>query len=130
MDALYDLKDLLVSELESYGKKGEMSASVLERVDMLAHATKNLDKVIECMEGGEEYSGDGGSYRRRSSYRRSYDGRSSDGGSNRSYRRNSRRSRYSEHNDLTERLRDMMDEAPDDRSRQEIERLVNKMEQM
>ena len=56
MDALFDLKDLLVKELEAYGKKGEMSASVLERVDMLAHATKNLDKVIECMEEEEEYS--------------------------------------------------------------------------
>ena len=124
MDALYDLKDLLVKELESYGKKGEMNASVLERVDMLAHAAKNLDKVIECADEGEYSNGNSYNDRNRSYNGRSYRGRrrdsmgrySSDG--------------YSRHGDLTDRLRDMMDDAPDDRTRQEIQRLVSKMEQM
>ena len=124
MDALYDLKDLLVKELESYGKKGEMSASVLERVDMLAHATKNLDKIIECMEG-DEYS-NRGSYGRYS--------RDSDRGMSRARRRDSMgryaSDGYSRHGDLADKLRDMMDDAPDDRTRQEIQRLVSKMEQM
>ena len=120
MDALYDLKDLLIKELEAYGKKGEMSASVLERVDMLAHATKNLDKVIECMSGEEYSNSDGRSFGR--PYDRSYRGRrrdsmgrySSDG--------------YSRNADMVEKLRRMMDEAPDDRTRQEIQRLITRME--
>ena len=128
MDALYDLKELLVNELEGYGKKGEMSASVLERVDMLAHAAKNLDKVIECMEESEEvYSS---SPRSRHVYRG--DDRGSRMVSARGRKRDSqgRYADYSKNADLADKLRDMMDEVPDERSRQEIQRLVSRMEQM
>lgn len=68
MHALYDLKEKLVEELEEIGKKPSLDKSSLDLVDKLAHATKNLCKVIEACEE-EEYSG------RRS--RRSYDGGSS-----------------------------------------------------
>ena len=33
-------------------------------------------------------------------------------------------------NDMVEQLRDMMEEAPDEKTRKEIERLVQKMESM
>lgn len=67
MHAIYDLKEMLCKQLEDYGKKGELTAAVLERVDMLAHAVKNLDKIIERMEESE-YSErmDGRSYGDRS----------------------------------------------------------------
>lgn len=55
MHALYDLKSQLVKELEGIAQKGEISKSDLETVDTLAHATKNLCKVIEDCES-EEYS--------------------------------------------------------------------------
>ena len=134
---------MLCKELEDYGKKGEMSAGSLEIVDKLAHAIKNLDKIIENYD--EEYSGayeggQGGSYRRgmsgdggRGSYR---------GGSYRSYARgrgrNARRDSmgrysgegYSRHNDMVDELRDMMEDAPDEKTRMEIQRLVQKLEQM
>ena len=61
MKELYELKEKLVDELKEYGKK-EMSAGSLDVIDKLAHATKNLCKVIESMEEG--YSGRG-SYRGR-----------------------------------------------------------------
>lgn len=141
MQALYDLKEMLCKELEEYGKKGELSAGTLEIVDKLAHATKNLDKIIEAYEE-EEYSNYGGSY--------NYGGNMGGGMSGRggSYRnggsyargrgRNARRDSmgryssegYSRTGELADQLRSLMDEAPDDRTRQEIQRIVTRMEQM
>lgn len=133
MHAIYDLKDMLCKELEEYGKKGELSAGTLDIVDKLAHTIKNLDKIIECYED-KEYSNadygmdmpyrgngytDGRSYARGRSgnARRDSMGRYSSGG-------------YSRNADIVDQLRDLMNEAPDDRSRQEIQKLVTKMETM
>lgn len=69
MHELYKLKDDLVKELETLGKQG-ISKSNIEMVDKLAHAAKNVGKVIECCED-EKYSNRG--YSRRMSYA---DGRS------------------------------------------------------
>ena len=77
MHDLYKLKDNLVKELEELGKQ-DLSKSTLETVDKLAHAAKNVAKVIECCEE-EEYSNAMGGYSRRGGYamRGSYaDGRS------------------------------------------------------
>ena len=80
MHDLYKLKDALVKELKGYGKSGDLSKSSLEMIDKLAHATKNLEKVIECCEEEEYSMGRGmGGYSRRGGYsmRGSYaDGRS------------------------------------------------------
>ena len=56
MHALHDLKKQLIEELEGFAKKGEISKSSLETIDTLAHAAKNLCKVIEACEEEEEYS--------------------------------------------------------------------------
>ena len=110
MNALYDLRDTLCKNLEEYSRKGSLSTSELDTVDKLAHSIKNLDKVIEeC-----DYSNYGGSYRGR---RRDSMGRYTHDG-------------YSRHGDVTEKLRRLADEAPDDVTRQEIHRLVAKMETM
>lgn len=120
MKELYDLKDMLCKQLEDYGKKGELSAAVLERVDMLAHAVKNLDKVIEDYEaeasGG--YSNGDTSYNdyRDRSMRRDSMGR---------YSR-----RYSRNGGMSEKLREIMEDVPDERSRQKIQRLISEMDQM
>lgn len=63
MHELYELKELLIKELEEYGRKGELTAGSLETVDKLAHATKNICKIIEAYEEEEGYSERGGSYR-------------------------------------------------------------------
>ena len=105
MHELYKLKEMLCKELEEYGSKGDLSAGSLEIVDKLAHALKNLDKIIESKEeesgeyssAGGEGSYRGGSYRggRGGSYRGgSYDdGMMTGGGSYRggSYARGGRR---------------------------------------
>lgn len=135
MHGIYELKEMLCKELEEYGSKGELSTGTLEIVDKLAHTVKNLDKIIESYEeeesgsyyDGEVYEGGrsmrGGSYERRGgSYARG-----------RNARRDSRgrysSEGYSRHGDIVDQLRDLMHEAPDERSRQEIQRLVTKMEQ-
>lgn len=131
MHALYDLKEMLCKELEEYGKKGELSAGTLDIVDKLTHTIKNLDKIIEVYEE-EEYSNYGGSYNngnmmpgRSQSYAR---------GRGRNARRDSMgrysSDGYSRTGDMVDRLRELMTEAPDDRTRQEIQRLADRMAQM
>ena len=155
MHDLYKLKDTLVKELEEYGKNGEMTKSSLEAVDKLAHAAKNIAKVIECCED-EEYSMamDGYSredgYSRRTAYptgSRSYmndgsgnfvrpDGSYRDSGMSfaRGRGRNARRDsmgRYSrDKSTMLDELQELMEDAPDDKTRQEFQRFITRMEQM
>ena len=141
MKELYDLKEILCKELKEYGEKGELTAGTLDVVDKLAHTIKNLDKIIEVYDE-EGYSGhypywayDNGNMGGNSS-RRSYRGSYGRGGSY-AQRRDSR-GRYSNErgysregysrNDLADKMRELMDEAPDDRTRQEIQRMVEKLE--
>lgn len=62
MHEIYELKEMLMKELEEYGSKGELTGGSLEVIDKLAHAIKNLCKIIEAAEEEEEYSMAGGSY--------------------------------------------------------------------
>ena len=57
MHELYELREMLCDELKKYGTK-DLTTGSLDVVDKLAHAIKNLDKII----GESEYSGR--SYRR------------------------------------------------------------------
>jgi len=137
MHELYELKEKLMDELKEYGSKDEMTAGTLDVVDKLAHTIKNLCKIIE---DAEEYSGAyrGGSYEsdtmRGGSYMGGSYARGGRGGSSyaRGRGRNARRDamgRYSSDSEMiVDQLRDLMDEAPDMKTRQEIERLVKKME--
>lgn len=141
MKELYDLKEMLCKELKEYGEKGEMTAGTLDVVDKLTHTIKNLDKIIEVYEEGE-YSG---------FYPWSYEGGmgggSNRGGSNGSYRGSYARGRGSyargrgrysnergysregySRNDLADKMRELMDEAPDEQTRKEIHRMVEKLD--
>lgn len=120
MHELYELKEKLMDELKEHGGK-DLSAGSLEIVDKLTSTIKNLCKIID------EYDDDGyssryypmyGSYNDGGSYRR--------GGRSYAQRRDSM-GRYSR-DGLADKLRGLMDEAPDDRTRMEIQRLVEKME--
>lgn len=101
MKELHELKERLLDELKDYGKR-DLSGGTLEIVDTLAHTIKNLCKIIDDGEYSNAY----------------YDG-------TRSYRRDDM-GRYSRHS-LSDKLRDLMGEAPDDRTRMEIKRLIEKM---
>lgn len=135
MHDLYELKEKLCDELKDYGSK-EVTAASLEFIDKLAHAIKNIDKIIEAYEEEEGYSsrsypdGMGGSYARR--------GYSREGG--RSYARgrmNATRDtmgrysgRYSRDDGMVEELRDLMKDAPNESIKHDLQRLVDKIEQM
>ena len=141
MQELYELKEMLVKELAEYGKKGDMSAGTLEVVDKLAHAIKNICKIIEDEEGYSGYYGDDssrrsyrGSYRgNRGSYNDGYDG-SYARGRGLNARRDSRGrdsgDGYSMHGDMISELHELMQDAPDERTKQEFQKFIQKMEQM
>lgn len=146
MHDIYQLKEMLMDELKEFGKKGELTAGSLETVDKLSHAVKNLCKIIESYEEEEEYSMAGdGSYRYPGDGSYARGGRDDRGGSYRSGSyargrgRNARRDsmgRYSSEGysraagEMVDQLREMMEEAPDEQTRMEIQKLMKKLEQM
>lgn len=108
MHELHELKERLCDELKKY-RNEKISSGTLSEIDTLAHAIKNIDKII--MSGDEE----GGSYR----------GSYADGGMS-SRRRNSM-GRYSRsENDFAEKLDELMKDAPNEQMRSELERLASK----
>ena len=92
MHDIMNLKEMLLDELSEYGRKGELNAKTLETIDTLAHATKNLCKIIEDAEMMEESSMGGSSYERGGN--NYYDGSSYARGRGRNARRD-RMGRYS-----------------------------------
>ena len=128
MHELYNLKEMLCEELSNYGRSKELSPSSLQMIDMLAHACKNVCKIIESKDE-EAYSMDG-SYYGNSRYSRDgyyYD----DGGmSRRRGRAMNGRFVSRDASEMARKLREMMEEAPDEASKRDIQRLAEKMEQM
>jgi len=135
MDIMKDLETLCdiisekISEKTRKLKNGGMNDGDLETLDKLTHTLASVKKIMAFMED-EGYSGnypmnymDGGSYR--NSYRNSY-------ARGRSAKRDSM-GRYSgergySRSDLADKMHDLMAEAPDDRTRQEIMRMIEKLE--
>lgn len=140
MHKLYDLKDMLCEELEKYGEKRELSSGNLETVDKLAHAIKNIDKIIDAHEDGysERYMYDDGHMMRGGSYARgrgrnakrdamgryssAYDDGYHGGNYRRGYSRDEARDEYREN------LHHMMETAPDENTRMSIQRMIENMD--
>lgn len=126
MHKLYELKDMLCEELEAYGSKNKLDTGSLDMVDKLAHAIKNIDKIIECKED-EEYSNANGMGTRdgRGSY---YDGSYARG---RNARRDSMgrysREGYSRGGDFHMELEELMKDAPNERVRQKLQSIMSDM---
>ena len=121
MHGIYDLKEKAIKELELYGGKDRLDASDWEVIDLLAHTTKNLCKVIESYEEEEGYSSRG-YYPQRMSYR--------DEG--RSYaRRRDSMGRYSRSkDDLMDNLHTLMNGATSEQERAEYQRMIDRMQNM
>lgn len=128
MYELHELKEKLCQELEEYNSK-EMTAGSLEVIDKLAHTIKNLGKIIEMYEESEGYSSRGGMPYEGGygggSYARGRGGRT---GANQygPYVRGG----YSRNDGMIAELRELMMEAPDERSKKEFQRFISKMESM
>lgn len=111
MHDLKNLKKMLIEELEEFGKTGSINKASLETIDKLAHATKNLAKVIEACEE-EEYSNRMG---------RSYADRSY---ADRSYRADG----YSYSNDnLKGQLYKLMEMSSDERTRDKLREFIDRV---
>lgn len=134
MDKLIEYICEELEELEKKAAKGKLSSAEVEYGDMLAHFKKNL-LTADAMEGSN-YSNAGRSYGYpvynyddgNMNSGRSYAGRYSS--------RRDRRGRYSRNyaneysGDMVEQLREMMSDAPDSETRNEIQRLITKIEKM
>lgn len=132
MDKLIDYICDELDDLEKKAAKGKLSMAEIQYLDTLAHTKKNL-LTAEAMEG-EGYSGDAneGNYSR--SYYPMYRGGSSYAG-RRGARRDSMgrysRDDYSRDNHaMIDQLREIMDSAPDDHVRKEIQKTISKIETM
>lgn len=135
MDHMKDLETLCEIISEKIAEKtrkirnGGMNDGDLETLDKLTHTLASVKKIMAFMEDEDGYSGYDGMGSYRNSYRGSY---VRDGGSYRGQRRDSM-GRYSgergySRNALADKMRDLMMDAPDDRTRQEIQRMVEKLE--
>ena len=130
MNELYELKEKLCKELKRYNNE-DVTTNTLDVIDKLAHAIKNIDKIIEKYEE-EEGNSYGYSYN-------NYGNRGSRNSYGRGRGRNAKRdamgryssdSGYSRHGDVAEQLREMMMDAPNDEIRREYERVISRIESM
>lgn len=145
MQELSNLFDKLCDELCEYGQK-DLTQDSLKTIDTLAHAAKNVLKVMEGCEGGGSYayydedprttamggsmrgSYDNGSYRGsyRMSGKRDSMGRYSREGMS---REGMSHGGYSRGNNVTDGLRELMYAAPAE-MQGEIQRLIKKLDNM
>lgn len=137
-DDLSELCETLSDELKKTNQKleksgGTMTSGDLEYIDKLTHALKSVKTTKAMMES--EYSGrsyDDGSYTGMSNEgRRSY--RSYDQGRSYARGRNARRDsmgRYSGDEEMISELRELMEDAPNERVKMEFQRFIQKVESM
>lgn len=144
MHKLHELKEKLMQELEDYSENGKYSKEDVELIKYMASAVDHLCNIIEGAEeeeysnamggsyadgtyGGGSYRNNGGTYRYmgRGSYAR---------GRGRNARRDSMgrysNAGYSRADGMVSELRELMQDAPNEQTRQEFQRLIDKIEQM
>ena len=135
-----------LEKIETKADGGKLSLAEIEYADKLAHLKKNLLRSDEIMDKG--YSGE---MRRYPSSFRGGRGSSRDGGSSyddrgrgsnaerdprgrystgRGYSRYIRDDYSMDTEEIASDLRNLMNEAPNDRMRQELQRIVSRVEQM
>ncbi|MBQ1364374.1 MAG: hypothetical protein IIY60_01045 [Clostridia bacterium] len=138
---LTELKDTIANEIAQANKEikkagGDLNSGDIEMIDKLTHSMKSLVTTCAMLEAEDDggyserymmpyYSRDDG-YTRRNSYGR--DGRNGSGNYGSYARNESRYSRngYSRGVDWNEHLRMMMDEAPDEQTRMDIKRIMDR----
>ena len=138
---LYEMKETVANAIGDANKRirqdgGKLNAGDLEIIDKLSHSMKSLATTCAMLEAEDEgYSGryapmynPGITYSGRRGYSRD-GGNGYSGNYSRNDGRYSREGRgYSRTGDMSEQLRQMMDEAPDDMTRNEIRKLMERME--
>jgi len=154
---LHELCETISEEIGEANKKiksagGKLTAGDVDYVDKLTHTLKSIKATIAMMEDEDgEYSsrypymGGGMSYARGGNRGGSYEGSYEDGGMSmrggsyaRGRGRNARRDSmgryssergYSRDDGMVEQLRELMEDAPNEQIKRDMERLVSKIEQ-
>ena len=125
MHKLYDLKEKLMRELEGYADNGKYSK---DDVEVIKYITSAIDHICNIMEDSDEYSAAPAGM-----YNGMYNGRSYARGrmtAPRDARGRYSGRMYSGAGDVMADLQDVMAEAPDDRTRQEIQNLITRLGRM
>lgn len=129
MDSLYELKDMLMEELEKCTEKGELSAGSLEIIDKLTHSVKSIDTIIAMEEAGysnDDYSGNYSYARGRGrNARRDSRGRYSRD----SYNRYSYRGYSRDNKELVDQLKDLEMNVSDDATKNMIRKFIMQAEE-
>ena len=125
MDSLEGILRIADNELNSIVKNGKFrSREEIESAEKLVKMAQKIYCIWEYEDGGnysERYPyGDGTSYTRGGRRRDSMGRYSRNGGYGRT-------GGYSTHGDFAEELRSMMDDAPDEQTRQSIQRMLDQM---
>ena len=137
IEELYEVKEKLCKELKEYAKKDKLDVTSVQAVDTLAHALKNMCKIIESYEmeesgysnapmprmprisynSGNSYGGNSYARGRGSNARRDSMGRysSRDGGG------------YSNDDNFRMDMQELMQNAPNDYVRQKMMEAMNGM---
>lgn len=152
MDMMKDLHEMCETISKAIAKANEkirtaggtVSSADMEYIDRLTHSLKSLKTTIAMIEAEEDDGEYSERYYRDGSYRRGY---SRDGGSYRGsyndgsyargrgmYAKRDSMGRYSnmgysrDGGSMVDELRELMQDAPDEQTRQEMQRLIQKME--
>ena len=138
-----ELKETVGNEIAEANKEikkagGDLNTGDIEMIDKLTHALKSLVTTCAMLEADEDYSeryepmgpyyGGGYSRRERRDTRPGYSGNYGGYARNDSrFGRENRNGSYSRGMDWNEQLRQMMDEAPDEATRMDIKKLMDRM---
>ena len=116
MHKLYELKDILVKELERYADQPTLNLENLNVIDTLAHSAKNVCKIIESCEEEKRNYDYSGRYMPPMMPNMSYSGRRDSMG------------RYSRATDgFHMELQEMIDRAPNESVRQKLMSIMNEV---
>lgn len=138
MNELYELCDTVTAEIADANEKiraagGKLSSGDVEYIDRLTHTLKSIKGVEHMEDSGYSsmgYSREGGYPREMGSYRGgSYRGGSYARGRGGNARRDSM-GRYSSNDGMMDELHELMESAPNDTVRRDIQKLIDKMGQM
>lgn len=143
LNDLHEMCETLGRALKEANEKirnggGKLSTSDLDYVNKLTHSLKSIKATIAMVEGEMDEGGSyddgyrgrsnrGGSYRDSGSYARgrgTYAYRDNMG----RYASHYSRDGYSMRGNMVDELRELMNDAPDDQTRQEMQNLIRKME--
>ena len=142
LDDLYDLCETVAKEIGAANKKieaagGKLSGADVDYIDKLTHTMKSIKTTIAMAEA-EERDGESGYYPYMGGYRSYGDGDSMRRGGRSNARRRDSIGRYSRENrgysradakaDMIDDLRELMEDAPDERTRMRFKEFIREIE--